>query len=408
MSFEASTRRFENTSRATSESFLSAGDLLDLASVLQCPISGSKLHVLSPVEIASVRSRLVRGELEHAAGAPVQMEIDQALASENGELIYPIADGILILVPAFAIVKPGSAPRFEADAAGVMRFYDEIGWNVTHEGVFEDTVRFEDLREITRPYVKASYARVGSIIEGSGKYLLDVACGPIPYAEYLTYSESYGKRLCVDLSVVALRAARKRLRDKGIYIQADITQLPFRAGTLDAFISLHTIYHVPASRQALAFRELERVVKPGGRGVVVYSWGSRAMAMDVLMALGRPLFTAKSLVRRVLPDTLVQRLKSALGRQGSNPAASGSEPGLYFEPHDQAWFDREIAVSPGWEIRVWRTASAPFLSHCVHPGAIGRGIVRALLSVEQAFPRFCGRFGQYPMFVYRKPQRRGE
>ena len=212
MSFEASTRRFENTSRATSESFLSARDLLDLASVLQCPISGSKLHVLSPAEIAPVRSRLARGELAHAAGAPVQMEIDQALASEDGELIYPIADGILILVPAFAIVKPGSAPRFEADAAGVMRFYDEIGWNVTDEGVFEDTVRFEDLREITRPYVKASYARVGSIIEGSGKYLLDVACGPIPYAEYYTYSESYGKRLCVDLSVLALRAARKRLR----------------------------------------------------------------------------------------------------------------------------------------------------------------------------------------------------
>ena len=244
-----------------------------------------------------MRSRLARGELAHAAGAPVQMEIDQALASEDSELIYPIADGILILVPAFAIVKPGSAPRFEADAAGVMRFYDEIGWNVTDEGVFEDTVRFEDLREITRPYVKASYARVGSIIEGSGKYLLDVACGPIPYHPSTSPIRKVPANACASIfrswpcALPESACATKESTSRPTLLSCLQGRHPRRI-----HLSTHDL-PCPCESAGARVPGAQCVVKPSGRGVVVYSWGSRAMAMDVLMALGRPLFTAKSLVK---------------------------------------------------------------------------------------------------------------
>jgi ubiquinone/menaquinone biosynthesis C-methylase UbiE len=367
-------------------------NLQDVVEILRCPISGAALRFMPEDALAQVRELIARGELQHAAGGSVRARIEAALTS--GEYIYPVSDGIIALLPGVAIVRLGTIPRIEPDLAGVMKYYDELGWQET-DGQFEEVTRYEDQREIALRYILESYERVQSELPRAGDYLLDVASGPIPYPEYFRYSENYKYRLCVDFSSVALRAARKRLGDRGVYIQGDITQLPFKDGAVDSFMSLHTIYHVPAERQPLAFRELERVLKPGGKGVVVYSWGSRALAMEVLMRVTRPLFTLKSLVRKAIPDSVVRWLK------GPKTPAKHELP-LYFAPHDYAWFQREVASRPGWELRVWRAASYPFLLHCVRPGAVGRAVVNALLYAENAWPRLCGRIGQYPMMVYRK------
>ena len=129
---------------------------------------------------------------------------------------------------------------------------------MTNGGIFEDTDRFEDLRPVSKEYIHRSHLRVGKHIPRHGKYLLDVASGPVQYPEYLAYSEGYDQRICVDISFAALRAAKKKLGDKGIYIQGDITRLPLKNASVDAFVSLHTIDHVPEENQAEAFRELEQ------------------------------------------------------------------------------------------------------------------------------------------------------
>ena len=74
--------------------------------------------------------------------------------------------------------------------------------------------------------VRLKYLRQG------GKYILDVASGGIPQPEYLQYSEAFEKRICIDLSFVALQQARKKLGSKGIYILGDITNLPLRDDAL--------------------------------------------------------------------------------------------------------------------------------------------------------------------------------
>ena len=51
--------------------------------------------------------------------------------------------------------------------------------------------------------------------------------GPIQYPEYLTYSEGYQYRLCLDISIVALIEARKRIGEKGLFVVADVSNLPF-------------------------------------------------------------------------------------------------------------------------------------------------------------------------------------
>ncbi|HYD99540.1 MAG TPA: methyltransferase domain-containing protein [Alphaproteobacteria bacterium] len=56
-------------------------------------------------------------------------------------------------------------------------------------------------------------------------------------------------------------------------VQADLTDLPFPAGRFDLVITSHTLEHVPDDRRAMA--ELARVLRPGGRMVVMVPFDPR-------------------------------------------------------------------------------------------------------------------------------------
>jgi len=388
---------------------------VDLTSILQCPVSGSDLSFVDEECLKELRGQIDKGELRHVTGRPVQIEVETALSSTDGQFIYPVVDGILILLPSLAIVRTEhtkivASQQLALETDSVMRFYDEIGWQSVKKSGFEDAERFEDLRPVSSEYIHRCHLRINEHIPRRGKYLLDVASGPLQYPEYLTYSEGYDRRICVDISVVALRAAKQKLGDKGIYIQGDITQLPLKNVSVDSFVSLHTIYHVPEEKQAAAFRELERVLKPEGTGVVVYSWGSHCLTMKLLTTLPRPVYVSKQLLRRVLPTFLVDWLKKVSGARTSAATADHSsavsttnkELQLYFHPHNFSWFQREITSRSDWDIRVWRSVSVLFLQQYVHTRLLGAPLLSILFRIENAFPRLSGRFGQFPMMVYRK------
>jgi SAM-dependent methyltransferase len=291
-----------------------------------------------------------------------------ALLNASGTHRYPIVDGVLLLLP-------GSARDEKAD---VQQFYDAQGWQETPSGAFADAVMFEDLRPVAREYIAASHARVGRRLPQRGKYLLDVASGPVQYREYLAYSAGYERRICVDLSLTALRAARAKLGEHGIYVQGDITNLPFRDGSIDAAVSLHTIYHVPADEQQRAFAELARVVTPGGRAVIVYSWGQHAPIAIAMRFAG----------------TIGSLLRGSRGRQ-PRPAP---ETELYFHPHPPRWLSSALR-GLDYEVLSWRSLGVDMTKALARPGAFGRALLAAASSFEERFPRVAARLGQYPLIV---------
>jgi SAM-dependent methyltransferase len=140
----------------------------------------------------------------------------------------------------------------------VQEFYDNIGWDKSDDG-FSDASIYEDLRPVAAEYIQRCHQRVKQHLPDSGRYLLDVASGPVQYDDYVE--------------------ARRRLGDKGLYVVADIANLPFADNTFDGVVSLHTIYHVPAAEQEKAFNEIHRVLAPERPAVVVYSWGARSPLM---------------------------------------------------------------------------------------------------------------------------------
>lgn len=265
----------------------------------------------------------------------------------------------------------------------VQRFYDSVGWNQKDE-LYEDTFRFEDMRDVSREYIHKCRLRVKEHIKPGGNYFLDVASGPVHYPEYLDYSANFKQRVCVDLSSLALKEARKKLGERGEYILADITQLPFKNDVFDEVISLHTIYHVPKEEQRKAFSELYRVIIAGNSVKVVYSWGKYSILM--------------------FPSTILwfimEKIKEKIEIKKNIKNKKSDESTLYYHPQflcvmkEFSEFKLEILTS--------RSINMYFQKIFIHEWLYGRNILNLIYSVENLMPHVAGFVGQYPLILIRK------
>ncbi len=352
-------------------------------------------------DIQACNQRVARRELRYCDGTFVQKELELALVSKSGSFAYRVEDGIFILLKQKAIElsekEHGKArtdnTRVRLD---VQEFYEQTGWKKSAGGAFHDTELFEDLRPVSKEYITKSYLRVPKHLSPNGRYFLDVASGPIPHEEYLDYSTSYDYRICVDLSLLALQQAKEKLGNRGVYLLSDILDLPLNDNSVDAAVSLHTIYHVPAQEQASAFREVCRVLNQDRSAVIVYSWGEKSLIMNVALL---PLH-----ILRYFPSTMKTFLKRfAIEHQYVSEAtlSKGNTPILYAHYHPYKWFQRQQ-----WNFRmntlVWRSVNLPFLKYYVHSRFLGKQMLSLVFRLEEYFPHFFGRFGQYPMFIILK------
>lgn len=101
--------------------------------------------------------------------------------------------------------------------------------------------------------------------------VLDFAAGTCWASELLA---RLGVRtVSVDLSVEMMRRGRQRLaaddrlvfRDQSFFVAARGQVLPFAAGSFDGVLCMNALHHLPS--YAAVFREMHRILKPGGRAV---------------------------------------------------------------------------------------------------------------------------------------------
>ncbi len=255
------------------------------------------------------------------------------LETKDGSYGYPIEEGIFLLTPDKAIdlavgcVVPESVRQ---EKVIVRDFYDQFGWKLTESGKYHDTAAFIDQRPLSYAFTELCMKHVGGYLPPSGKYLLDAGSGAIPHHVYMDYQANYAWRICVDFSIEARHEARRKLGDRGIYVLGDITNLPFSDNAVDAVISNHVVYHVPADEQANAFRELWRVTRPSLN-----------------------------------------------------------------------WFEKQRWPFK-YAIRPFRVVSNEFLGSYLGNDRRSRILIRLLQGIQYAFPRLCGRYGQYPTIVISK------
>lgn len=273
----------------------------------------------------------------------------------------------------------------------VRQFYDQIGWQEVSEGTYQNAA-YEDLRPVSREYIHRCHQRVSRHLNPQGNLLLDAGSGPIQYPEYLEYSRGYRRRVCVDLSIVALQEARKRIGDAGrqshghgLFVVADIANLPFKPDSFDGIVSLHTIHHLPPEEHLRAYQELQRVLAREGKAVIVNGWDSAPLAA-----------LANSLVR------LINRLRRRPRPKVSSSPTPGQAGGTYVHKHTADWLQKEVGARMPVQIFTWRSVSVHFLRTFIHERLGGRLWLRLLYWLEERFPHFLGKNGQYPLIVIAK------
>lgn len=290
----------------------------------------------------------------------------------------------------------------EADVKQKVRqFYDQIGWQEVGEGVYQNA-RYEDLRPVSREYIHRCHMRVKSHFKPEGCYFLDAGSGPIQYPEYLEYSRSYQARVCADISIVALKEARQRIGDRqsgghGLFVVADVANLPFQPGIFDGLMALHTIHHLPIDEHRAAYNELYRVLAADTTAVVVNGWDSSPL-MVLFVAPLRWLRRTRKRILRNLGSGAVRSVQDIDGDAPIRPEPKGT----FVSKRDATWLQAEIGSEIPLEILVWRSVSVRFLRAYIHPWAGGRWILRLLYWLEEHFPHFFGKYGQYPLVVIRK------
>jgi len=284
----------------------------------------------------------------------------------------------------------------------VREFYDRVGWQITDTDLYQNA-QYEDLRPVSRDYIHRCHLRINRHLAQQGQYLLDAGSGPVQYPEYLTYSQGYQSRVCMDISIVALQEARKRLEAHGLYVVGDIAHLPFKSEIFDGIVSLHTIHHVPMEEKLTAYDELHRTLKPGRKMVIVNGWTDAPL----MEGLSRFMAIIKRLRGWWTRRNKEKPQKSALAvEKGANQETlreDSSPKGTFVQKLNAEWLTQALHDKMDFEIYVWRSVSVSFLRAVIYPDWGGRFWLKVLYWFEERFPRLLGRIGQYPLVVINKP-----
>jgi SAM-dependent methyltransferase len=275
----------------------------------------------------------------------------------------------------------------------VREFYDQVGWQKVAGDLYQNA-RYEDLRPVSAEYIHNCHLRVKRRLPASGKYLLDAGSGPVQYAEYLTYSKDHAYRVCADISIVALIEARRRVGERGLYVVADVANLPFRQDAFDGAVSLHTLHHLPFEDQLRAYAEIHRVLAPDRTAVLVNGWSESALMMKT-----------NWLVR--LAEAFGGWIATRRGRLGAETRAKNATPvsdssGTFVRKLDAKLLHNQLDGKMRIEISVWRSVSVRWLRALVHAPTGGRLFLKLLFALEERFPGWFGEKGQYPLIVVSK------
>ena len=147
-----------------------------------------------------------------------------------------------------------------------------------------------------------------------GEQALDIGCGPGLTTEALARAVgAAGSVRGIDIAPPMLAIARRRCEPLGnvSFEQADVTQLPYADGSFDVALASQVYEYVEDIDAAL--RELARVIRPGGRALLVDTdWESAVWASHDDVRMRRVIETwNEHIPHPQLPRTLKRRMMQA-------------------------------------------------------------------------------------------------
>lgn len=183
--------------------------------LLQCPITKEELILVGEDKVAIY--------IDNQSGNKEKFKnIQEGFINKSETYFYPIMEEIILLLPAYALfIGQGEDKRGEMtfDKKRVFEYYNEIDYDIKNgHRIYKDSPKWVDFRDVTSKYIRNSFTKAKKYLSPTGKYLLDIASGPIGLDEYLALSDNFEYRICADISVNALIQAKLNFSPrKGIY-----------------------------------------------------------------------------------------------------------------------------------------------------------------------------------------------
>lgn len=144
-----------------------------------------------------------------------------------------------------------------------------------YKAFFSNIAKNYDLMNTVLSFVQDYFWRKFSVKAmniGPHQYVLDVACGTCVFTKEALRQEPTLKVEALDFNSEMLNQGRVRIETAGLLdqvnlVQGDAMALPYEDNTFDAAMSGFAMRNVPDIKQVLS--EMQRVVKPGGKVVVL-------------------------------------------------------------------------------------------------------------------------------------------
>jgi uncharacterized protein YbaR (Trm112 family) len=70
----------------------------DLVEILVCPETKQPVRLATAAELGGVNEKIRAGTLRNRGGAAVATELAEALIREDGKVLYPVDDGIPVML----------------------------------------------------------------------------------------------------------------------------------------------------------------------------------------------------------------------------------------------------------------------------------------------------------------------
>lgn len=318
-------------------------------------------------------------------------ELKSGLIDESEQYFYPVFDEIIVLHEQYAVYigKDDSKKQsLSFDKKRVFDYYNQVNYNLQDSlTVYGDSAKWVDYRGVSAEYMQHSFTKAALYYPHQGKYLLDIASGPIGFPEYIALSDGFEYRICVDISINALIGAKRNLEKigkKGIYICGDITNIPIKENTCDVVLCQHTLYHIPRKEQATAVNEMYRVAKNNSKIVIIYCWFFHSWMMNISLNIVQ----IYRIVRHYAGKIYVR--------------FSNRKPNLYFYAHSPRWFKKTFSFGKNIEFYSWRSTNKFFMDLFIHKKFGGKKILEKLQKIENKHTKFMSTFGEYAAIVITK------
>ena len=254
-------------------------------------------------------------------------------------------------------------------------FYEQMGWH-KKDGVLVDSVLFtpRHVGPIQKSMIECRKAAIRELIGGPGLRLLECGSGARPALFLASRCDNF---TAVDFSSVGLIEAAAKLESTGLTyrtVEADITQLPFSDGEFDVAYSAHAIYHIATpDGQSSALAEMMRVVRPGGRVVLV-------------LANPFPLLFPGRLLRRLLAATpMIERLLNAIR----------PKPALPYRPMRRGWYEKHFSKWGDVQVVGHAVPSSWFDRSIPESNGLARVAWSTIAWIEKHHPKIASRLGCY-------------